>query len=120
MKETIDKNFYGAMKASEAEQLIANKLYEEGFTKHNTLFADSSCPDEINHDDSEQDLTLLFFKRWGEIFPLSGLAGIPFVGKSGWNAFATHVPTDGNIVVLFAPHVGIDKNGNIGELTRNG
>jgi len=65
-------------------------------------------------------LTLLFFRRWGEVFPLSGLAGLPFVGKSGWNAFTTHVPEDGNVVVLFAPHVGIDKDGNIGEFTRNG
>ena len=54
------------------------------------------------------------------MFPLGGLAGIPFVGKTGWNAFTSHVPTDGNIVVLFAPHVGIDKNGNVGELNRNG
>lgn len=65
-------------------------------------------------------MTLLFFRRWGEIFPLSGLAGIPFVGKAGWNAFTTHVPDDGNIVVLFAPHVAIDNDGNVGDITRDG
>ena len=54
------------------------------------------------------------------MFPLGGLAGVPFVGKTGWGAFTSHVPTDGNIVVLFAPHVGIDKDGNVGELLRNG
>lgn len=104
------------MKGCKAEQMMATQLLELDFNRKNTLFADSSCPDEINHDDSEDDLTLLFFRRWGEIFPLSGLAGIPFVGKSGWKAFTTHVPEDGNIVVLFAPHVGIDKDGNVGEI----
>jgi len=31
-----------------------------GFTDDNTLFADSSCPDEINHDDPDEDITSLF------------------------------------------------------------
>jgi hypothetical protein len=92
-----------------------------GFTNENTLFADSSCPDEINHDDPLEDITSLFANRWGEVFPLSGLAGLPFVGKTGWGAFCSHVPSpDGNIVVLFAPHVGIDSNGNVGKIHRNG
>ena len=36
------------------------KLRELGFTEENTLFADSSCPDEINHDDPDEDMTSLF------------------------------------------------------------
>jgi len=51
---------------------------------------------------------------------LSGLAGLPFVGKAGWGAFSHHVPDDGNIVVLFAPHVGIDSFGNVGKIRREG
>ena len=86
----------------------------------NTLFADCSCPDEINHDDPDEDITSLFTKRWGEIFPLSGLAGFPFTGKTGWGAFSGHCPEDGHIVVLFAPHVGIDSNGEVGKITREG
>jgi hypothetical protein len=31
-----------------------------GFTDENTLFADSSCPDEICHDDPEEDISSLF------------------------------------------------------------
>ena len=113
-------HFPGSQSGIACEIKIFEELSIYGFKDDNTLFADCSCPDEINHDDSEDDLTLLFFRRWGEIFPLSGLAGIPFVGKSGWTAFTTHVPEDGNIVALFAPHVGIDKDGNVGELQRNG
>jgi hypothetical protein len=62
----------------------------------------------------------MFAFRWGEVFPLGGLAGMPFTGKTGWGAFSSHVPKNGNITVLFAPHVGIDKNGNIGKVTRDG
>ena len=91
-----------------------------GFNSENTLFADSSCPDEINHDDQEEDITLLFQNRWGEVFPLAGLAGVPFTGKTGWGAFSNHVPMNGNIVVLFAPHVGIDKDGKVGQILRDG
>ena len=86
----------------------------------NTLFADCSCPDEINHDDPDEDITSLFTRRWGEIFLLSGLAGLPFTGKTGWGAFSGHCPADGHIVVLFAPHVGIDSNGEVGKITRDG
>ena len=59
-------------------------------------------------------------KRWGEIFPLAGLAGFPFTGKTGWGAFSAHVPTDGHIVILYAPHVGVDCNGTVGSISREG
>lgn len=91
-----------------------------GFTDDNSLFAESTCPDEINHDDVDEDITAMFAKTWGEVFPLGGLAGLPFTGKTGWGAFSSHVPADGNIVVLFAPHVGICNNGNVGKIHREG
>jgi len=62
----------------------------------------------------------MFAERWGEVFPLGGLAGLPFTGKTGWAAFSSHVPVNGNICVLFAPHVGIDKDGLVGKVTRGG
>ena len=59
-------------------------------------------------------------ERWGEVFPLGGLAGIPFTGVTGWGAFSHHVPKDGNIVVLYAPHVGITADGVVGKVHRPG
>ena len=58
--------------------------------------------------------------QWGEIFPLSGLAGVPFAGKTGWAAFSSHCPEDGNICVLFAPHVGLHTDGTVGKVMREG
>tara|TARA_B110000285_G_C14829385_1_gene470177 strand:+ start:148 stop:426 length:279 start_codon:yes stop_codon:yes gene_type:complete len=82
--KSIKNHFSGSMSGVETEAHIYEKLKELGFTEDNTLFADSSCPDEINHDDPEEDITSLFQKRWGEVFPLAGLAGLPFTGSTGW------------------------------------
>lgn len=117
---TLDKYFKGALTGKKTEELTYQKLRDMGFDAENTLFADCSCPDEINHDDPLEDITSLMQTRWGEMFPLGGLAGFPFTGKTGWGAFSSHCPADGNIVVLFAPHVGIDVEGTVGKVTREG
>ena len=54
------------------------------------------------------------------MFPLGGLAGLPFTGKTGWAAFSSHCPSDGNIAILFAPHVGLDREGRVGKIYRDG
>ena len=116
----LDQYFPGALTGAETEQTVYKTLAPMGFNADNTLFADCSCPDEINHDDPEEDVSMLFQRRWGEVFPLSGLGGMPFVGKTGWAAMSSHVPVDGHILVLIGPHVGIDKDGNVGKVTRKG
>ena len=117
-QNAIKTNFPNAMKNRDVEQKTFEVLHNLGFTYENTLFADSSCPDEINH--NGDDITSMFMHRWGEMFPLSGLAGLPFAGQTGWGAFSSHCPKDGNIVICFAPHVGIDCNGTVGKVHRNG
>lgn len=102
------------MQGHEVDSYSYFRLSKMGFNAENTLFGESSCPDEINHDNPNEDVSLLMAARWGEHFSLGGLAGIPFTGKTGWSAFSAHVPLDGNIVLMFAPHVGIDKDGNVG------
>ena len=91
-KTTLVRYFPGALKGQEVEQLVADELLTHGLTDNNTLYADCSCPDEINHDDPCEDITSMFQKRWGEIFPLAGLAGLPFTGETGWSAFSSHCP----------------------------
>ena len=119
-KQTLEKYFPGARTGADCDNLVGGCLQERGFTDENTLYTDSSCPDEINHDSPGEDITSIFQARWGEIFPLGGLAGLPFTGKTGWHAFSSHCPEDGNIVVLCAPHVGIDKDGIVGKIHRAG
>ena len=49
---------------------------------------------------------------------MGGLGGIPFVGRVGFGAFQAHIPKDGHLVILFAPHVGIAPDGTIGKFHR--
>jgi len=58
--------------------------------------------------------------RWQEGFSLGGLGGLPFAGRSGFRAYLHHVPDSGKLLVLFAPHVGIDGEGRVGALQREG
>lgn len=84
-----------------------------GFTPKNTIFGTSICPDEINNEAG--DLASLMKEHWGEVFPLGGIGGAPFAGKTGFRALSQHVPDDGHVLVLFGPHVAISAEGEIGE-----
>ena len=59
-EETLLMYFPGAMEGKVAELHVASHLMKHGYNAENTLFADSSCPDEINHDDPGEDITSLF------------------------------------------------------------
>ncbi|MEK6808627.1 MAG: hypothetical protein AABY14_02995, partial [Nanoarchaeota archaeon] len=82
----------------------------------NTLFGFSTCPDEINR------TVTRFSSYYGEKqFHLGGLTGYPFTGKTGFSAFSHHAPENdgnGNLIILYAPHVGINSNGELGKVLR--
>jgi len=116
----LHQHFPGAMPGVALHCRTAAILGAEkyGFTGDNTLFGVSICPDEINQQIGE--LADLMKNHWGEVFPLGGISGAPFVGTTGFSAFSHHVPDDGNIVILFGPHVGITEEGDIGQYLREG
>lgn len=47
-----------------------------------------------------------------------GLGGIPFVGISGMGAFLSHTPSNGKVVIMYGPHVGISDDGQVGKVER--
>jgi hypothetical protein len=51
---------------------------------------------------------------------MGGLDGFPFTGLTGMGAFASHVPDEGAVAIYYGPHIGITKNGTIGEIHRHG
>jgi hypothetical protein len=51
---------------------------------------------------------------------MGGIGGAPFGGKTGFTAFSHHVPDNGNIVLLYGPHVGISEEGEVGKCLRQG
>jgi len=42
------------------------------------------------------------------------LAGVPFGGKTGWKSATQHLTEDKHMFLLYAPHLGISKDGEIG------
>lgn len=86
-----------------------------GLQPHQLMHADSMCCDDVN--------AIQYPPRAYEMlgpFKMGGLNGYPFAGITGMNAFAHHVPENGAVVVFYAPHIGITKEGTIGEINRIG
>lgn len=79
------------------------------------MFADSICSDDVN--------SIQYPVRASEFlgpFKMGGLDGFPFTGLTGMQAFASHVPDDGAVFIYYGPHIGISKEGVIGEINRFG
>merc|ERR1711933_207966 len=57
---------------------------------------------------------------WGKCFPMGGIGGPPFVGKTGFAAFSHHVPEGGHVLILFGPHIAISAEGELGKYLRDG
>lgn len=116
--EQVRKFFPKAMRQQDVVNAVVHLTHDAGIDRNNTLFSHSVCPDEINHD--EHDITERLRDHFESCFSLGGLAGIPFTGKTGFGAFAAHVPDNGNIFLLFAPHCGVSKEGCCGLIHRRG
>merc|ERR1719201_497486 len=51
---------------------------------------------------------------------MGGIGGAPYVGKTGFMAFSHHVPENGNVIIMFGPHIAISESGEIGKYKRIG
>mmetsp|Transcript_96652 Transcript_96652/g.177690 ORF Transcript_96652/g.177690 Transcript_96652/m.177690 type:complete len:671 (+) Transcript_96652:133-2145(+) len=115
----LHKEFPGALPGPGVHHRVMMTLTRDyGFTPDNTLFGNSICSDEINN--TPQSLSALMACYWGAVFPMGGLGGVPFAGKTGFKAFSAHVPDNGNIVILYGPHVGVSEFGEVGKILRKG
>lgn len=79
------------------------------------MLADSICSDDVN--------SIQYPVRTQEFlgpFKMGGLDGFPFTGLTGMGAFASHVPDDGAVFIYYGPHIGVSKDGTIGEIHRFG
>jgi len=116
--ETVRKFFPGATNSKDILTQLDATLKRLDVTGENTLYAQSVCPDEINHE--EGDITDILASYMGEVFHLGGLAGLPFTGRTGFAAFSHHVPDGGNLFILMAPHIGISDSHQLGMYSRVG
>lgn len=114
--ETVQKWYPKALSSIDTVNRLLDTIERElGLKPNQLMHADSMCCDDVN--------AIQYPPRALEMlgpFHLGGLDGFPFAGVTGMNAFAHHVPEDGAVVVFYAPHIGITKDGTIGEIHRIG
>lgn len=80
-----------------------------------TLLATSLCADEINRVLDED-----FKEVYDHNFSMGGLAGFAFGGVTSFGAMAHHIPTGGDCLIVYGPHVGVDDAGEVGKVNRRG
>jgi hypothetical protein len=81
-----------------------------------TILATSICSDEVSQSVSKFRVHVSLPKP----FQLGGLAGFPFTGITGFNAFAGHIPDDGFAIIVYGPHIGISGSDQPGKVLRSG
>jgi len=117
-EEALALHFPGSCHSKDFVDYSLHILSPFGFQPNNTMACASVCRDE---------LTRPFINNinevWGRLFNFSSLAGMLYLGVTGFKAAHHHAPnSDGTErYVYFAfPHIAIDENGIAGNCRRAG
>mmetsp|Transcript_71566 Transcript_71566/g.141960 ORF Transcript_71566/g.141960 Transcript_71566/m.141960 type:complete len:316 (+) Transcript_71566:42-989(+) len=109
---------YATMSGGEVVSRALRVLKPYGLTRKNTIYGQSIGCDEINGAPGHVSTILTGF--YGRTFPMGGLGGAPFVGKTGFLALSHLVPDRGHVFVLFGPHIGFSPTSEAGKFQRAG
>merc|ERR1740129_2239920 len=118
VKGAVISKFPGAMPGNKVVDLMLDSMKQYGIRKNNVVYGMAICPDEING--NRGHVTTILTRYYGRNFFVGGLGGAPYVGKTGFMAFSHHVPDDGNVVIVFGPHIGFSPEGEPGKFLRKG
>lgn len=113
--EIAKKTFPGCITAHQLARALNVILEPKGFDKDTTLLTTSFDCDEVCRD-LEDELRSVY----GQNFTMGGIGGFPFGGCTAFGAMGHHIPTNGQVLIVFGPHVGIDFDGVIGKVNRRG
>jgi hypothetical protein len=111
----VQESFPGAVKSSTLATHVQTVLSKHGYQDKTTLVATSLCCDEVNRE-LELDITDIYNHN----FSMGGLAGFAFGGVTSFGAMAHHIPKNGSCLVVYGPHVGVDRDGAVGKVNRRG
>lgn len=114
--EHITKVFPKAEPLSSLEKTILNEIKQTGGKPKDYIWGTSICSDELNNTINTLNKN---FCGPGP-FRFGGISGIPFTGKTGFAAFASHLPDTGGAFIVYGPHIGISKDGTTGSVQREG
>ena len=110
----ITNHYSDAITVTQLKAQIEANLSEFGFDTKKTTWGTSLCSDEVTN---TFNVFSPLFVGPGP-FRFGGISGMPFTGKTGVLAFASHIPTNGNAFILYGPHIGISSEGITGEILR--
>ena len=114
--EVVRKHYPTAITTIDSVNKLFDLLEKEyNLDPFQIMAADSICSDDVN--------SIEYPVRAHEMlgpFKMGGLNGFPFTGLTGMGAFAGHVPEEGAVFIYYAPHIGISKDGAIGQIHRIG
>jgi hypothetical protein len=113
---SIRRSFPQALLAHVYLDRVEAALKPHDFASERTFAAVSLCRDELN-----QRLVSEIAQRWDRPFNLGGLGGVPSLGRTGWAACLSHVPSRGgrgHLLVFAFPHIGIGPDGTLGQSLR--
>ena len=114
----LQQCFPGAMPETVYVGRTYERLFELGFDDVNTFACVSVCRDELT-----SPLVRKVTAAWGEAFNFSSLAGMVFMGRTGFRAALHHAPAcDGRTRYCFfaLPHIAISQSGTVGRCHRSG
>lgn len=114
----VSTDFPYAVSGGEVVSRALRALKPYGLTRKNTIFGQSIGSDDINGAYGHVSTILTGF--YGRTFPMGGLGGAPFVGKTGFMALSHLVPDNGHVFVLFGPHIGFSPTSEAGKFLRAG
>ena len=103
-------------------QIIDQEIKGKDFEPKDAKLAKATCRDdsieEISHAALEHGYINPSTSKY--MMRLETAAAVPTYGEGLIEAFYHHIPDEGVGVIIFAPHFGIDSNGRIGYLNREG
>ncbi len=112
----INRAFFGAVPFAEYVDSLLFFLYAvHRISPDKILLGQSTCVDDVINTKSP-------FENHAVKGPFNfgGLAGLPFTGITGLNAFAHHVPDSGAALLFVGPHIGFSKKQGWGKIKREG
>jgi hypothetical protein len=117
-RSALDHFYPNAVRVEAFAGLTSRQLAPRGFLPGNCLPVVGVCRDELMF-----NVEQLLHAQWGAAFDMSSLAAMVLLGSSGMHAAAHHAPDDSGrrrYVMILLPHVGIDRDGQVGAVTRGG
>jgi len=115
-KQVLDSHFPASRPMPDYVRRSLHLLSTLGFCKRNALACVSVCRDELT-----KPLVTSIQRTWDNVFSFSGLAGMLFMGRTGFRAAHHHAPylAGKRRQIFFAfPHIGLGPRGEMGYCLR--